>query len=326
MVEVNRRIVSERDQTDVWRGMIQSFFGNSNILFREQDGFSGNVMDCRFGNLDFSRIASSSEFTERTSCHVRKDGRDGFVLVNVHKGVVRLKQRGRDREIPTGAFALFDLNSPWTWEHAQATEIINITVPAFMLRSRLRTIDQLVCVPSDGKTGLWGVTSDLMRSLSEQLSSIPSPTAYSYSSHLVELIALAFEAGDTESLESDIAPVRTALWRRCIGFMRANLADQKLDPEKISESVGISVRYLHRIFQDESDTVCASLRDLRLEAAHSALANPANGRLPISEIALRTGFKSPAHFAAAFKGKYGISATEWRRGAQVGTDVVPHQE
>jgi AraC-like DNA-binding protein len=319
MVEVNRRNVSERDEPGAWRGMIQGFFGDSNVLLREQDQFTGKIVDCRFGNLDFSRIISSSEFTERTSRHVRKDGRDHFVLVNVHNGVVRLKQRGRDREIPTGAFALFDLNSPWTWEHADATEIINITMPGFMLRSRLRTVDQLVCIPSDGRTGLWGITSDLMRSLSEQLGSIPSPAAYSYSSHLVELIALAFEAGATDALESNNGPVRSALRRRCLGFMRANLADQELDPEKISDSMGISVRYLHRIFQEESDTVCASLRDLRLEAAHQALANPANGRLPISEIALRTGFKSAAHFAAAFKGKYGLSATEWRRNAQTGT-------
>jgi AraC-like DNA-binding protein len=325
MVEVNRRTVSERDQPGAWREVIHGFFGDSNVLIREQDRFSGNVLHCHFGNLDFSRITSSSEFTERTSRHVRKDGRDHFVLVNVRNGVVQLKQRGRDREIPTGAFALFDLNSPWTWEHAQATEIINITVPAFMLRSRLRTVDQLVCIPSDGKTGLWGITSDLMRSLSEQLGSVPSPAAYSYSSQLVELIALALEAGDTDTLESDNAPVRTALRRRCIGFMRANFADQELDPEKISSSMGISVRYLHRIFQDESDTVCASLRDLRLQAAHSALANPANGRLPISEIALRSGFKSPAHFAAAFKSKYGISATEWRRSAQVELPTSPEQ-
>jgi AraC-like DNA-binding protein len=322
MVEVNRRIVSEQDHPGAWGEMIHGFFGESTVRWRERDQFSGNVLHCRFGNLDFSRIISSNEFTERTSRHVRKDGRDGFVLVNVRDGVVKLKQRGRDCEIPTGAFALFDLNSPWTWEHAQATEIINITVPAFMLRSRLRTVDQLVCFPSDGKTGLWGITSDLMRSLSEQLRSIPSAAAYSYGSHLVELIALAFEAGDTNALESDNAPVRTTLRRRCISFMRANLADQELDPEKISDSMGISVRYLHRIFQDESDTVCASLRDLRLHAAHSALANPANAGLPVSEIALRAGFKSPAHFAAAFKSKYGVSATEWRRSAPVSSIVV----
>jgi AraC-like DNA-binding protein len=316
MVEVNRRTVSEREQPGSWSKVIHSFFGESNVRLREQERFSADVMHGHFGNLEISRIISSSEFTERTSRHVRKDGRDHFVLVKVRNGVVQLKQRARDREIPTGAFVLFDLNSPWTWEHARQTEIINITIPAFLLRSRLRTVDQLVCIPTDGKTGLWGITSDLMCSLSERLATVTSPAAYSYSSHLVELIALALEAGDTDSLESENTSVRTALRRRCIGFMRANLADQTLDPERISSSMGISVRYLHRVFQDENETVCVSLRELRLEAAHRALANPANSRIAISEIALRFGFKNPAHFAAAFKSKYGISATELRRSAQ----------
>lgn len=319
MVEVNRRIVWERDRPGSWGELIHSFFGQSNVRLREEDQFHANVVHCHFGNLEISRIRSSCEYTERTPRHVRQDGRDHFVLVNVHNGVVQLKQRGRDHAIPAGAFALFDLNSPWTWEHARHTEIINVTIPAFMLRSRLRMVDQLVCIPNDGRTGLWGITSDLVRSLSEQLASVTTPAAFSYSSHLVELIALAFESDEADTLESDNASVRTALRRRCIGFMRANLADRELDPEKISSSLGISVRYLHQIFQDESDTVCASLRDLRVQAAHSALANPANGRLPVSEIALRSGFKSAAHFAAAFKSKYGISATEWRRDAGTGT-------
>jgi AraC-like DNA-binding protein len=318
MVEVNRRTVWEQDRPGSWGELIHSFFGESNVRMRDQDRFHADVMHCHFGNLEISRIRSSNEFTERTPRHVRQDSRDHFVLVNVHHGVVQLKQRGRDREIPTGAFALFDLDSPWTWEHARHTEIINVTIPAFMLRSRLRMVDQLVCIPSDGRTGLWGITSDLVRSLSEQLASVTSPAAHSYSSHLVELIALAFESGEADALESDNASVRTAIRRRCIGFMRANLADQALDPERISSSMGISVRYLHRIFQDESETVCVSLRDLRLEAARRALANPANGKIAISEIALRSGFKSPAHFAAAFKSKYGVSATEWRLCAQIG--------
>jgi AraC-like DNA-binding protein len=313
MVEVNQRIVWERDRPGAWGELIHSFFGQSNVRLREEDQFHANVVHCHFGNLEISRIRSSCEHTERTPRHVRQDGRDHFVLVNVHNGVVQLKQRGRDREIKAGTFALFDLNSPWLWEHPRHTEIINITIPAFMLRSRLRMVDQLVCTPNDGRTGLWGITSDLVRSLSEQLASVTTPAAYSYSSHLVELIALAFESDEADTLERDNASVRTALRRRCIGFMQANLADQALDPEKISSSLGISVRYLHRIFQDESESVCASLRDLRLEAAHNALANPANGKLPVSEIALRSGFKSAAHFAAAFKTKYGISATEWRR-------------
>ena len=321
MVQVNQQIVWERDRPGSWGELIHGFFGRSNVCLREQDHFHANVVHCHFGNLEISRIRSSCEYTERTPRHVLQDGRDNFVLVNVHNGVVQLKQRGRDREIPAGAFAIFDLNSPWIWEHARHTEIINVTIPAFMLRSRLRMVDQLVCIPNDGRTGLWGITSDLVRSLSEQLASVTTPAAYSYSSHLVELIALAFESDQADALESDNASVRMALRRRCVSFMRANLADQELDPEKISSSMGISVRYLHRVFQDESETVCASLRDLRLEAAHTALANPANGRLPISEIAVRTGFKSAAHFAAAFKSKYGVSASDRRRDAQMSAPV-----
>ena len=74
---------------------------------REQDRFSANVVHCHFGSLEISRITVPCEFTERTPRHVRKDGRDHFVLVNVRNGVVQLKQRGRDREIPSRRVCAF---------------------------------------------------------------------------------------------------------------------------------------------------------------------------------------------------------------------------
>ena len=88
MVEVNRRTVSERDQPGSWSQVIHNFFGDSNVRLREQERFSADVVHGHFGNVEISRITSSSEFTERTSRHVRKDGRDHFVLVNVRNGDV----------------------------------------------------------------------------------------------------------------------------------------------------------------------------------------------------------------------------------------------
>lgn len=316
MVEVNRRSVSERDRPGSWSGIIHDFFGESNVSVREQDRFCAEVVHSEFGNLQISKITSSSEFTERTTRHVKRDARDNFVLVNVRKGVVRLKQRARDCEILSGAFALFDLNSPWTWQHPQQTEIINVTVPGAMLRARLRTLDRLVCAPKSANSGLWKVASDLVTSLTEQLPHLHPSAGFGYGGHLVELIAVALEADETDALEAGNASVRTILHRRCVGFIRANLADPTLDPETISSAMGISVRYLHRIFQDAGQSVCAALRDLRLHAAHRALADPATLRIPVSEIALRCGFKSQAHFAVAFKAKYGLPATEWRRQAR----------
>jgi AraC-like DNA-binding protein len=54
---------------------------------------------------------------------------------------------------------------------------------------------------------------------------------------------------------------------------------------------------------------------MRLETSKLALADPQMASIQIREIARRVGFRSQAHFAAAFKSRYGISASEWRKTA-----------
>ena len=54
----------------------------------------------------------------------------------------------------------------------------------------------------------------------------------------------------------------------------------------------------------------AFYRDIRLGKARRLLSG---SPLPITEIALATGFASPAHFAAAYKARYGETPSAGRK-------------
>jgi AraC-like DNA-binding protein len=69
------------------------------------------------------------------------------------------------------------------------------------------------------------------------------------------------------------------------------------------------------VFEESGESVCEFLRSTRLEASKAELADPQKASTQIREIARRVGFRSQAHFAAAFKSRYGVSATEWRKTA-----------
>ena len=60
-----------------------------------------------------------------------------------------------------------------------------------------------------------------------------------------------------------------------------------------------------------------------LLAAYQALANPANHRLRVADVATRVGFASNAHFSRAFRTAFGIAPSDVR--APGGTGAVgPH--
>ena len=85
----------------------------------------------------------------------------------------------------------------------------------------------------------------------------------------------------------------------------------------LARRVGVPGWRLARLFKRHLGCApSAYYRRLRLEHARALLANPG---LPISQIALRTGFDSPEGFARAYRRHFSRSATEDRRDLQTGS-------
>ncbi len=86
--------------------------------------------------------------------------------------------------------------------------------------------------------------------------------------------------------------------------------DEELNREELARIAGYSVVHFHRIFTAHvGENITAYVRRARMErAARQLLANRAN----ITEIALASGYETPASFGKVFKQTFGVSPTEFR--------------
>jgi AraC-like DNA-binding protein len=237
---------------------------------------------------------------------------DKFVLILVETGAIAATLRGRDCRLQEGQCALFDCSAAVSFSGAGNYKILAIFIPSFLLQARLRNIPMILAQPLACTGSPWRIASNLVRTLANEVKHIPVPMAYGYANQVVELVSVAVEAGAQISSEFN---GRSAIFRRCAAYMKSHLADCSLGPNEIAEAMGISVRYLHKVFRASGESVCDYLRLTRLETSKLELADPRKASLQIREIAHRVGFRSQAHFAATFKSRYGVSATEWRRAA-----------
>lgn len=99
---------------------------------------------------------------------------------------------------------------------------------------------------------------------------------------------------------------------RVIDHVQAHLADE-LTLERLATVAAFSPFHFHRIFVAiTGETLSDFIRRIRIERAASALAL-LHGT-SVLEIAQRYGFESAAGFARAFRGHFGMSATQWRNG------------
>ncbi|MEV5383081.1 helix-turn-helix domain-containing protein [Streptomyces sp. NPDC052721] len=113
---------------------------------------------------------------------------------------------------------------------------------------------------------------------------------------------------------------RQALVLRIRAFVQQHLHDPHLTPRTIAAAHHISTSYLHRLFQEEDDTVAAWIRSQRLERARRALADPAMYATPLHTIGASCGFPRASDFTRAFRTAYGIPPKEYRRQAQYVTE------
>ncbi|MCC6726410.1 MAG: substrate-binding domain-containing protein [Saprospiraceae bacterium] len=111
-------------------------------------------------------------------------------------------------------------------------------------------------------------------------------------------------------LPSGIGDLDQQFLRKFTSYVEANLAEQNLTVESLSEAFGLSRVQLFRktkalLGESPNDFI----QQVRLKKASQLLLE---SDLTVAEIAYRSGYSSPGYFSTAFKGRYGCSPSEWR--------------
>lgn len=100
--------------------------------------------------------------------------------------------------------------------------------------------------------------------------------------------------------------------------------DESVDLETLSKIACFSPYHFHRIFTAfVGETLSQYTRRIRLDRAAVSIANSMN---PITDIALRSGYETPASFSKAFKRQFALTPTEFRKQHQATQYVKPTPE
>jgi AraC-like DNA-binding protein len=117
---------------------------------------------------------------------------------------------------------------------------------------------------------------------------------------LTEVIALSAPAAGPDRV-----------YTAAIDYIERHLGEPDLRPPQIAEALGVSLRYLHRAFDDKEVTVARFLQKRRLEQVAVTL-RTADRQPPLQVLAVRYGFGSQDQLARAFRRHYGMSMTDYR--------------
>jgi AraC-like DNA-binding protein len=252
--------------------------------------------------------------SRRTPTLVRRSDPELFKIDVQVRGRTVLAQGDREAELRPGDFTLIDLSRPSRVRDVGGVyEVVVVQFPHAALPLRHDELARATAVRVSGSDGLGAAVSALARHVAQRLEDHAATDGVRLSAAFLDLliVALGERLGRVAALSS--ATRRRGLSASVLAFIDRRLADPRLSPREIAAAHHISLRLLHKLFEEQGTSVGRWIRERRVERCRRDLLDPALSDLPASAIALGWGFADAAHFSRVFREAYGHPPGEYRR-------------
>ncbi|MEW9873278.1 helix-turn-helix domain-containing protein [Arthrobacter sp. HS15c] len=298
---------------DHWKHLVAESFVPLAARTADVDGFRGQLRSRVLDRMSVVEVTATSHEVHRTPALIAQASERYFKLNLQLEGTGLLIQDNREALLRPGDLAIYDTNRPYTLAFEEEARMMVVMFPCDALSLPTDYVGQLAAVRMAGSTGLSGIVGQFIRQLSENLEVLSGPSGSRLATNALDLVSTLLHA------EMDIAPDRmkpqTLLAVSVREYIEANLSDPQLSPASIAAAHFISTRHLHNVFHESGTTVATWIRSQRLDGARRELRDPLHAGKPVGAVAARWGFLDAAHFSRTFRDAFGVSPSDWRRGA-----------
>ena len=276
------------------------------LVPHKETGFHATVQTWFCRRLLLSRALGDGTITHRDVDHLG-DGYDKVLLmVLLHQGGLTCEQRGRMATAGQGSIVTL-LPRETFWSNAlDGTDATMLYVPIDYLEGRGISTELLAAATWQGGPLLAGIRElvDSTMELNQE-----DGAGIHVEQALLELIVglLGQYLNKHNYLDAPAQEVRN----RVLAYIDDNYADPACTIDAIVAAVGVSRRYVYKVFEGHKFSVGSLLRVRRLEEAEVLLRAKGN-RASLPRIARTVGFSGSASFSRVFKESRGMSPAEYR--------------
>lgn len=298
-----------------WQDIVSRTYFSLDLRFPSGRDFNASLGAWSLGPVAVSRNIANGLLYKRHERHLLSEREESFLITVPELAEIRFEQ---DRKVVCcrpGAFLIERSHLPYEFSHEDPTALWVLKIPSAVLRARISRPERLATLQFDASRSVGALFVDTLRLAGERIDEMDDAARTMMGKHLIELVALAIESDD-RVLTGHSSSVRNGHLLRCEHFIRTRLEDMRLTPQMIADGCGISLRYLHQIFEGEGLTVCAYIRNRRLAMCDALLRDP-GCRKSISEIAYQWGFADQAQFSRNYRGRFGCTPSEARATSRI---------
>jgi len=276
-----------------------------------QRGAQGKISAGELGPLMFAEVDASGQDIHRTPQWISRAPAEYLQIALIVSGTAKVGQDGRQTVLRPGDALVYQTNRTFDWLFEDQWNARLFMFPTDLLPITSEEQRRLTARRFDGSEALAGVVTRFFTDLvntSDQLG--PSEQAV-MATHATDLVVTLMGQGAEPSNRIRGSVQRTVMLR-AQDYIEQRLDDPQLSPAEIAATVGVSTRYLHKLFSEAELSVSSYIRDKRLDRVHQALVRGGGAERPIAAMAFAAGFGDLSAFNRGFKARYGRTPREAR--------------
>jgi len=303
------------DRVSFWKRALSEACVSQDVLVQDPDTWRASMRADRIGSLQIALEESDPVKFVRTPQDIASDDRAHlFARLQLH-GTVALFQDGRSTQLGPGLLAFHDAGRPFKLVMPERQRACVLMMPRRLLRLNDTQVRRLTATAVDDAPGRpAALLLPLLSGLVSEIGTTPPVLREKVARTITDLLA-TLAVGQLGAQGSAPRVTGPTLLDQVKASIERRLGEPELSPRLIADEHGISLRYLHKLFQEQGTTVGRWVRQRRLEACKTELARHDGAGRVIGTVATRWGFSSPAHFSNVFRSAYGMSPGEWRASA-----------
>lgn len=313
MLVATNRVMAEFDSGSLGADEFSHTIGNLDVPWKvgiQSNRFNGRVRsrefaDCTLGEMRFEACTGVRDQSEIA----RKDS--GYICLSyLRNGNMTFSQGGRDIMVERGDMLLWDATTPSMFTTLGASQFELIWLPMHLVEHRVGPIKASLghCLP--GGKGIGLLLAQHFQNLHKMIDDMSLTAQRRVVEASIDLIFACF-SHDGELLD-ELSAHQGELLAAAKAMIAANVDIGTFSPRTVAKRLGISVRYLQKLFAARGETFSSYVAQQRLAYARKLLANGGLNCLSLTEVAHQSGYCDLSHLNRSFKRRFGMSPSAYR--------------
>ncbi|MGW5269811.1 AraC family transcriptional regulator [Rhodococcus sp. NPDC003994] len=313
-VALSTRDLASAESRTVWAETLDSTYCEMAVAWpRSGDGFAADIVARPLGEMSLSVVRADPHAVHRTPALIESDPSDDYILCLITRGTATIAQGDRTATLENGAFGLVDSSAPFIVNGLTAFEQVVLRLPRdqFAIRVAEQIADDAMGQSIAADAGIGRLTSTFLVDLANHGDDLTTTSLAAVSSAVLDVVAAAVNHGVESHTLTELAHAEDL--REVQRVMMRYIADPERTIADAAAELGMSVRYVHKLFSTAGTTPRAWLYSRRFEKARTLLLQT---DLSVAEVGFRLGFRDASHFSRAFSKHAGASPGRFRRAAR----------